>query len=420
MKNFQGILKELMYSFENVKFYQELFSRMEVDINKIKVPEDLEKIPFTSKVDYRRNFPKGTLAEGFTINHPMITKSQSSGTTGERLITLELGMNLLNRALSCISINPVIHKPFIKKDRKIARYAAPNCSDVECANPNSALSDRILPDKTLVLPVYHDLMTTTEKMLDSTIKEIAEYKPDLFYVDPTHFAFLLRHYKKRGLRPPNIPVMLAYTLTTECAKRQISEFYDSRLMVSELLSCTEFGWTAMECNHGSLHVNDDSFGFEYVDAGFQSPLNVTYKELCISSIDQGVSPHLRYRTGDIVSIIEGPCECGSDRQRIVIEGRSSHFLVKNGSPYMSPKQVDKLFAGASWLDCYQLEQLKETEFLLKLLVNDCYEQGVEGEFVEALQNRFKARLKVDVNIVDYIASDRSGKYQYVRGLQNNV
>ena len=420
MKNFQGVLKELDYSFRNVEFYQQMFSDLNVDVSSIKDLADFDRVPFTSKADYRRSFPKGTLAKGFTLSHPMITSSRSSGSTGERLITLEIGMHLLSRAISCSKINPEICNAFHKKGRKIARYAAPNCSDVECANPNSSIEDRILADQTLVLPVYHDLMTTTEKMLDRTIEEINEYQPDLFYVDPTHFSFLLKHYKKRGITPPDIPVMVAYTGATDCARRQISEFYDMGSMYGELLSSTEFGWVAMECNHGHLHVNDDSFFFEYIDLEFESPLDNTFKEMCISSIDQGASPHIRYRTGDIVSVTEGVCECGSDRTRIVMEGKISHFLVKDGQPFLSPQQVDKMIGGPAWLDFYQLEQVKPTEFHLKIIANDEYQSGDEMPFIEKLKAVFNQDLKINVNFVDYIASERSGKYQYVRGLNNNV
>lgn len=420
MKNFQRILKELKYSSESVEFYQKLFTQLDVNLEDIKTPADLDLIPFTAKGDYRRSFPKGTLAKGFTLNHPMITSSRSSGSTGDRLITLEIGMHLLNRAISCAEINPKINEAFHRSGRKIARYAAPNCSDVECANPNSSIEDRVLPDKTLVLPVYHDLMTTTEAMLDRTIEEINEYQPDLFYVDPTHFSFLLKHYKKRGLQPPQIPVMVAYTGATNCTRRQIAEFYDMNSLYGELLSSTEFGWVAMECNSGHLHANDDSFFFEYIDTEFVSPLDNTFKELCISSIDQGASPHIRYRTGDIVSVIPGPCECGSDRAKIVMEGKVSHFLVKNDQPFLSPQQVDKMMGSPKWLDFYQLEQVKEQEFLLKIMANESYEEGQEETFIESLKAVYNADLKFDVRLVDYIASERSGKYQFVRGLNTNV
>lgn len=420
MKNLNLFFKEVEYAFNNVPFYHDLFNQEHIDLIKGAGEDVLAKLPFTSKVDYRKNFPRGTLAEGFTLNHPMLTNSRSSGSTGERLITLEIGMYLLNRAMSCAEVNPYILKAFSKMNRKIARYAAPNCSDVECANPNSSIEDRVLSDKTLVLPVYHDVLTTSEAMIDRTIKEIEIYEPDLFYVDPTHFSFLLREYKKRGLTPPPIPVMAAYTGATRCSKRQISEFYSMDTMYGELLSSTEFGWVAMECPYGHLHANDDSFFIEYIDTDIKSVLPVQYKEMCISSIDQGASPHVRYRTGDIVTLVNGPCECGSDRQRIVMEGKISHFIVKDDRPVLSPQQVDSLMGAPEWLDLYQLEQIKEKEFSLKIIVNDSYQANSENYFITAFQEVLGSDVVVRTSVVDYIAAERSGKFQYVRGLHTNV
>lgn len=420
MKNFNSFLKELRYANDNVGFYKKSFSENNIELDKIQGIQDVDDIPFTDKADYRKNFPIGTLAKGFAINHPMVTSSRSSGSTGERLITIEMGMNLLNRAISCAKINPVILESFTKLDRKIARYAAPNCSDVECANPNSSIEDRTLADNTLVLPVYHDLLTTTEAMIDRTIEEIETFQPDLFYIDPTHFAFLLREYKKRGLMPPQIPIIGAYTGTTACSRRQITEFYHDTNMYSQLLSSTEFGWVAMECSHGHLHLNDDSFFFEYVDLEDGEALPDSFKELCISSIDQGASPHIRYRTADIVSVIEGQCECGSDRPQIIMEGKLSHFLSKDGLPFLSPNQVDKLIGAPQWLELYQIEQTTENSFLLKIIVNDNYEQGSEQYIANSLQEKFETGIRVDVRVVNYISAERSGKYQYVKGLSSHV
>ena len=420
MKNINNLIKEVEYAYNNVPFYHKLLNELSIKPSSINDFASFSVLPFTAKVDYRKHFPKGVLAEGFHPAHPMITSSRSSGSTGERLITIEIGMYLLQRAISCAEINENILSAFSKMGRKIARYAAPNCSDVECANPNSQIEDRLLADNTLVLPVYHDLMTTPHEMLIRTMDEIDEFKPDLFYVDPTHFAFLLRAYKKAGRRPPNIPVMVAYTGATRVSKRQIAEFYDMSTHYAELLSSTEFGWVAMECPHGHLHVNDDSFFFEYLPTDAVQSEDTQYRELCISSIDQGASPHLRYRTGDIVTMVEGQCECGSDRQRIIMDGKVSHFLTIDDQPVLSPQQIDALVGGPQWLDVYQLEQVNEEQYLFKMVVNDNYQKGDEQEFINKLAGALKRKISVDASVVDYIASERSGKFQFVRGMNHNV
>ena len=112
MKNLDKFIKEVAYAEQKVPFYRKKLNAMGVTASDINVSEDLAKLPYTAKVDYRKNFPKGVMAEGFLPNHPMLSSSRSSGSTGERLITIELGMYLLNRAMSCSEINPAIYKAF--------------------------------------------------------------------------------------------------------------------------------------------------------------------------------------------------------------------------------------------------------------------------------------------------------------------
>ena len=416
---FDGFIKEVEYAYENVPFYKKKLDELGVKLSAIKAESFSEQLPLTDKKDYRKNFPMGVLAKGFSLNHPMLNKSQSSGTTGERLVTFEIGMNLLNRAIACTRSNPLVAEVFQQEGRKICRYAAPNCSDVECANPHSTMEDRLLSDGTLVLPVYHDLLTTSEVLVERAINEILEFKPDLYYVDPTHFAFLAREFKKRNLDFPVAPVITSYSAATASSRRQIADSFPADNPVAEFLSSSEMGWLAMECPHGNLHLNEDSYFFEFIELDLNTPFSTPIFELCISSIDQGALPHLRYKTGDLVSLVEGPCECLNPNRVIRMEGRATHFVNQSNEVVISPKQIDDLVGSPVWLDLYQFEQKSELNFTLKIIVNDDYEKGGEEALLKRLQSLLKNETQIQVDIVDYIASERSGKFQSVKGLGLN-
>lgn len=411
--NVDLFLKEIKYAYENVPFYGTMLKEMGVDIRRVSGANYSDLLPFTEKRDYRKNFPKGALASGYTLNHPMLTKSQSSGTTGERLITFEVGMNLLERAMKCANVHPAISRAFMKPSRKILRYAAPNCSDVECANPNSSMEDRILPDGTLVLPVFHDLLTTSEKLINRAIDEILIYEADLFYVDPTHFAFLLGEFEKRNIKPPQIPVLTSYSAATQVSIRQIECFY-SRDMFSELLSSSEMGWVAMTCPKGHFHLNDDSFFVEFARGQAQDATGV-FTELCISSTDQGAVPHLRYRTGDMVTALDSPCVCGQAGHPIKIEGRLTHFITQSGKPSLSPAQVDAMIMAPEWLSMYQLEQASDQRFTLKVICRDTPDDADTEQFIQTLRDALSTPVDVKIERLSYIASERSGKFQPVKG-----
>ncbi|WP_196137577.1 phenylacetate--CoA ligase family protein [Aliikangiella sp. G2MR2-5] len=409
-------LEEVEYAYQNVPFYRKALDKLGVITGELCQDSYQQKLPLTDKRDYRKNFPIGVLAKGFSLNHPMLNKSQSSGTTGERLVTFEIGMNLLQRAITCTQVNPYIQDVFTQPNRKICRYAAPNCSDVECASPHSTLQDRLLADGTLVLPVYHDLLTTSPQLVDRAIDEIEQYKPDLFYVDPTHFAFLLREYKKRGLTPPRIPVITSYSAATEVSKRQILEFYP-KTHFAEFLSSSEMGWIAMQCPSGRLHLNEESFFFELLDRNYEPAMAGDLAQLCISSIDQGALPHLRYQTGDMVTQLHGNCECGSKNRSIVIEGRESNFIQLGDGIQHSPLSIDRLIGAPDWLDLYQLEQIEHEKFILKMIVNKKYQAESENAVISNLKGLLGKSVDIRLEVVDYIASERSGKFQAVKGMK---
>jgi phenylacetate-coenzyme A ligase PaaK-like adenylate-forming protein len=419
INRFDGFIKEVEYAYENVPFYKKKLDDLGIKLDAIKAESFSEQLPLTEKKDYRKNFPMGVLAKGFSLNHPMLNKSQSSGTTGERLVTFEIGMNLLNRAIACTRSFPVISDVFLEKGRKICRYAAPNCSDVECANPHSTMDDRLLADGTLVLPVYHDLLTTSELLIDRAIEEIIAFKPDLYYVDPTHFAFLARQFKKRNIELPVAPVVTSYSAATAVSRRQISDAFANGNPIAEFLSSSEMGWLAMECPHGNLHLNEESYFFEFISLNLDMRGEPSLFELCITSIDQGALPHIRYKTGDIVSLGESQCDCQNNNRVIRMEGRTTHFVNQNGDFVLSPKQVDDLISDPEWLDLYQFEQKSELRFTLKAIVNECYQAGDERTVIDRLIKNLKSNSEIKIDIVDYISSERSGKFQSVKGLGLN-
>jgi phenylacetate-CoA ligase len=176
------------------------------------------------------------------------------------------------------------------------------------------------------------------------------------------------------------------------------------------------GWIGMTCSHGHMHLNEDSFYFEFINKNGESASENENAELCISSIDQGASPHIRYKTGDFVRLLDGGCGCGSKRRVIQILGRESNFISFKNELLLSPYDVDQLIGAPHWLDVYQLEQLSDDEFVMKFIVNDSYESSDEDDVIKALRQSLNDNAKIRVNFVDYIPTERSGKFQAVKGI----
>lgn len=421
--DFDDFMDEFEYAYENVPFYKKHLEKAGLSPSDILFESDIKNIPHTEKKDFRKNFPMGVFAQGYSLNDSTLVRSQSSGTTGDRLLTFEVGSLLLDRAVDCVEINPELKEAFTRSPRTICRYAAPNCSDVECANPNSTTEDRLLSDGTLVLPVYHDLYTTSDKLIKRALDEICSYQPDLYYVDPTHFAFLLRHAQKLNISLPKAPVVCTYTATTPLNRAQIkqafSNFGAEDLVISELVSSSEMGWLAMECCSGHLHLNTKAYYMEIIKDQRDVELN-EIGELYITSLDNGAIPHVRYKTGDLFRFLGDQCECGHPSPIVSMEGRLSDSDADSDSlsndAYISPKMLSNAIGAHGWLDLYQLNQRTETSYEIQLLANDEYQTGDEQKVINSLNSVLGNSVDITHKIVSYIATERSGKFQCVKRL----
>lgn len=90
---------------------------------------------------------------------------------------------------------------------------------------------------------------------------------------------------------------------------------------------------AVECAvQDGLHVWEDHFLIEVVDPATDKPVAPGQEgELVVTTLTKEAMPLLRYRTGDVCSIIETPCDCGRSSRRITrIQGRLDDMLIIKG------------------------------------------------------------------------------------------
>ena len=90
---------------------------------------------------------------------------------------------------------------------------------------------------------------------------------------------------------------------------------------------------AFECEHHSgLHVNEDHFILEIIDPETLDMVPPGEQgELVFTTITKEAFPLIRYRTGDISSMIGGSCPCGRTTARIErISGRTDDMIIVDG------------------------------------------------------------------------------------------
>jgi phenylacetate-CoA ligase len=414
---FAEAVHEVAYAYFAVPFFRRHMDDAGCAPTDLRRPSDLERIPPTVKAQYRSNFPHGVLAAGHGLDDPMLRRLQSSGTEGDRLLSVTYVFTLAERMATSLQMNPRYRFLSEASAIKTCRFAAPNCSDVECANPNSTMQDRTLPDGTLVLPVYHDLLTTPDAMLEQAAAEMSEYDPNLFYVDPVHMTWLAAHLARRGVQrwpgKRQAAVILSYTMPTHGTRRRIETFFGPGVPVAGALAMSEFGYLGMECQEGTLHLNTTDFYLEFVRDG-QPGGPGELAELYVTTLRERVSPKIRYRTGDFYRRHHTPCRCGSAHPAVTYEGRRKNLLTAGGGRRVTPREVDDVIGVRSWIDLYQLSQLGADRFVLRFVG----ERSPDAREEESLRGQL-ADLLASSNVrcvhASYIASERGGKFSACKG-----
>lgn len=413
---FPGALDELYVAYEQVPFFGKHLDAAGLTPDDIQTADDFRRVPPTAKPDYRRNFPAGVLVRGATLNDPFIFKSRSSGTTGDRLLTVAHTFTLAGRMTATTSVHPGLLKVFADaKEQRVCRYAPPNCSDVECATPFTTPQTRTLPDGTLVLPVAHDLLATPDVMVRQAVDELTDYGPHWLYVDPQHLAFLVRAMRRQGIPAPAVGgIVLTYNVVAATSRRQIAEFFaDTAPVIVEVASMSEMGWLGMECPHGFLHLNAESFYLELLPEGdgpTRPAVPGELAELYVTSIGDELSPHIRYRTGDLYTLVDGDCPCGHAFPRVVHQGRRKDVMrAGDGGVLLTPKQLDELVGPARWLDVYKLRQLAPGRFQFRYVPAEGEpDDSLGGNLRDVLSSNPSTDLTFEA--VDYIECERSGKF----------
>lgn len=403
-------IEEALFAYEEVPFFGEYYSK--IDVYGVRNEEDWRKLPLTEKVHYRTNFPFGIVANGWNINDTGITRLQSSGSEGDRLVTVMHTFALAERMATCVKVNEELGYLLEAEKIRACRYAAPNCSDVECANPNIRKEDRMLPDGTLVLSVYHDLLATPKRMLDQAFQEVVDYSPHYLYIDPNHLCHLMSHVKENDVREPEwsrCAVLSTYSHLTRIHRRRLRHFFGPNVPVVNVLAMSELGFVAIECHHQRLHINNVDYYLELLDVD-GNPVRVGEPgELCISTVGDRLSPKLRYLTGDLYAAVDGPCPCGSPLPVVRYLGRRRYLLSGCTGEPISAAMLDEAVGDRPWLRQYQCEKFDGPRFVVHCIP----EYAPDEEELKRLRDSVAELLKcenVSIDLTGYIPAERSGKF----------
>lgn len=317
------------YVYEKVPFYRRTMKEHKVTPDDIKTLADVTKLPFTSKVDFRDNYPFGLTC----VPMDQVVRIQSSsGTTGKPVVApytrkdLDTWAEVMARSLACAGVTPgdIVQNAYgygLFTGGLGIHYGAERigAAVLPASAGNSKRQIMLMQDLgTTVLtctPSYSLILNETAKEMGVDIRDL-KLRVGVFGAEPWSEAMRKDIEGKLGVQALNI-----YGLT-------------------EIIG----PGVAMECPHkNGMHIWEDHFLVEIIDptTGEQLPYG-KQGELVITTLTKEAQPILRFRTKDITSLIPEKCECGRTMVRMSrITGRSDDMIRVRGVSVF-PSQIESV------------------------------------------------------------------------------
>jgi phenylacetate-CoA ligase len=176
----------------------------------------------------------------------------------------------------------------------------------------------------------------------------------------------------------------------------------------------EGGFISHECPKGSMHVIDQNVIVEYLHG--DKPVGPGEDgEIVVTHLDNWAMPFIRYRTGDVAQFDKERCNCGRNLSTMKkIKGRTTDFIVSPDGRWqhgLSLIYVIRDIPGVAEFKIIQ-EAVDDIKILLKIDETLFPEKG-KSQIIEGFKKRMGGKVNVNVEMVDEIAKEASGKYRYV-------
>lgn len=315
--------------YERVPFYRRLFDEKRVTPDDIQTLSDINKLPFTSKLDFRDNYPYGLLAVPM---EQVVRIHASSGTTGKQIIApyTQGDINTWAEIMARLMAGAGVTRSDVVQ---IAQgyglftgglgfhYGAERlgASVVPTATGNTKRQIRLIQD------------------LGTTVLSCTPAYALIIYEAAVEMGVDLRDTRLRlglfGAEP-----------WSEQMKKDIEERVGIKAINSYGLTEVIGPGVSMECQHQcGMHIVEDHFLVEIIDSqtGEQLPYGQE-GELVITTLTKEAQPVIRFRTKDITSLNPEPCACGRTMVRMSrIVGRTDDMLVVRGVNVF-PSQIESV------------------------------------------------------------------------------
>lgn len=384
-----------------VPYYRQLFSSLGITAADIKTVEDLTQLPFLTKAVIREQFDQLTADTSSGLK-----RFNTGGSSGQPLIFM-LGNERVSHDVAAkwratrwwgVDIG----------DKEIVAWGSP--IELGAQDKMRLLRDALF--RSTLIPAF-DL---TEEKLLAFLAQIRQSRPKMLFGYPSVFHLLAKTAEKHQINMQQLGIKVVFVTSERLYPYQrelISQIFNAP--VANGYGGRDAGFIAHECPHGSLHLSAEDIIVEIVSPDGKV-LPVGEKgEIVVTHLATSEFPFVRYRTGDIASLGSAPCGCGRGLPVLAsVEGRSTDFVVAADGTMMHGLALIYILRDIPGIEAFKIIQhsLSETEVQL-VWPDGPLPADITSRIQSGLQARLGAEVNININQLNEIAPEASGKYRYV-------
>ncbi len=381
LKRLQATIERI---YATVPFYKTAFDKAGIGPEDIKSLNDFKRLPFTTKLDLRDNYPY----DMFAVPMDQVVRIHaSSGTTGKPTVVgytqndINTWAELMARSFSAAGATSkdILHNAFgygLFTGGIGAHYGAEQLGMA-------------------VIPVSGG---NTKRQI--TIMQ--DFKPTILCGTPSYILHLAEVAEEMGVNFKDLHFkagIFGAEPWTENMRAELQEKLHLKAIDIYGLSEVMGPGVSIECHEEQkgLHVFEDHFIVEIIDPDTEEVLpHGETGELVFTSITKEAFPVIRYRTKDITSLNPDPCTCGRTHIRMnKPSGRSDDMLIIRGVNVF-PSQIESVLMETRGISPhYQLvvDRIKNLDTLtVKVEIDDkLFRDDIKS--LQAMETRISDNIK---------------------------
>jgi phenylacetate-CoA ligase len=394
------------HAYDRVPLYRRQFDDHGVRPEDIRTPDDLPRLPLTTREELQALPLSDRLARGADPER-LITR-HTSGSSGRPMVLYRTWAEA--RIAMAIRVRALHDLGARLSDRR---------ANIVVERPAPHPRNRRRPQRVLMaLGVFPKIDLEMREGLPAIVEALCRWRPDLLLGYPSVLARLagLLTDEVRAVLRPRLIVSGSEALTPLMREQIVDGF---RAAVRDWYGANEMGLMGWECAQtGLFHLAEHGVVLEVLAAGGPAAVGEAGR-VAATGLHGFAMPFVRYLVGDVVVRGPEPCPCGAPFSTIAaIEGRVWDTLTLANGRVVHPNSLVRIVAtlGRGWIQQFQLVQDRLDRVVLRVTPAAAPSSENLARIRKTAGDVLGAGIGLEIELVDRIESEASGKFRVSRVL----